>query len=316
MSILDHIALALDFSEPSEVAARATFKLAALAGTERITIVHACQHVVLPRGASERLLEKLEKTQRKVVDAATAQIRELCARLGAPPVEIEVVAGRPTDVIPATAQRIGADVLVVGTHARRGIKRMFMGSVAETLVRGLELPCLVMHVGGDGVAPDEELAHFDNALVAVDLTEAAEGLVETAVDFVRRLRGDRRADLTLVHVLDEHSVAPDQKLLGAGSGALVLDEFRVHTSEVAARLLAQLRDRHASEQLGVDVRIAEGRAADVVVELAAESKAELVVIGTHGRGLAPLHELGTTTERVMRSSPVVVLVVPSRGTPV
>lgn len=52
------------------------------------------------------------------------------------------------DIAPAilrTANDYHADLLVMGTHGRRGIKRLFLGSVAEQLVREAHIPVLLVH---------------------------------------------------------------------------------------------------------------------------------------------------------------------------
>jgi nucleotide-binding universal stress UspA family protein len=60
---------------------------------------------------------------------------------------IEIVEGHPVEVIVATARRLPADLIVMGTHQRRGLSRLLMGSVAEGVVR--RAPCPVI------LAPDQ-----------------------------------------------------------------------------------------------------------------------------------------------------------------
>lgn len=53
-----------------------------------------------------------------------------------------VRSGDARDVIDAVAAELGADLIVMGTHGRRGLSRVFLGSVAETVVR--TAPCSVL----------------------------------------------------------------------------------------------------------------------------------------------------------------------------
>lgn len=62
------------------------------------------------------------------------------ARLG----QVLIKAGDPRDMINRTAQELGIDLIVMGTHGRRGITRALLGSVAETVVRSA--PCAVLTV--------------------------------------------------------------------------------------------------------------------------------------------------------------------------
>jgi nucleotide-binding universal stress UspA family protein len=52
--------------------------------------------------------------------------------------------GDPRDIIPHVAEEIGADLIVMGTHGRRGLSRALLGSVAEMIVRTSPVPVLTL----------------------------------------------------------------------------------------------------------------------------------------------------------------------------
>ena len=58
--------------------------------------------------------------------------------------EVLLRTGDARDVINQTAKEVGADLIVMGTHGRRGVTRALLGSVAETVVR--TAPCAVLTV--------------------------------------------------------------------------------------------------------------------------------------------------------------------------
>lgn len=60
------------------------------------------------------------------------------------PVEYQVVHGSPVEMILDTAQKIHADMIVMGTHGRSGIHRLVMGSVAETINRSSLCPVVTV----------------------------------------------------------------------------------------------------------------------------------------------------------------------------
>lgn len=60
------------------------------------------------------------------------------------PVEIEVIKGGVAKRIIKTAQEVGADLIVMGETGRTGLKRLGMGSIAETVVRGAPMPVFVV----------------------------------------------------------------------------------------------------------------------------------------------------------------------------
>lgn len=300
MSIVDHIAIAIDFSEPSEVALRAAFRLAAIAGSRKVTVIHACRAVTMPHHGTDAQIARLERLRTNITTAAHEAIDALCAKYSCPDAAHEIVAGRPSDVIPEAAERIGATVLVLGTHARKGLRRVFMGSVAETMLRKLTIPALVMHVGGDDIEPDEELAKLDNALIGVDVAEGAEKVVAAAVDFVSSVKRSQ-AKLTLVHCIEDPSVF----------GFDVVEDYAEVAHEIAIDSLTRLASRFATDALPIDVKVIDGDPRDELPAIAAEDDAEAIIIGTHGRGGAPSTELGSTAGQIIRRSPVLVLVVPS-----
>ena len=117
------------------------------------------------------------------------------------------------------------------------------------------------------------------------------------------------AKLHLVHVVDE--LVP----FGEEISARYIEEFiaalRAQGKEVLAKAERTVSE-HALKAEGVLLETIGGRAADQIVEHAKQCKADLIVMGTHGRrGLRRL-ALGSDAELVVRSSPVPVLLV--RGT--
>ena len=60
--------------------------------------------------------------------------------------EVLLRTGDPRDVIEATASQVHADLIVMGTHGRRGISRALLGSVAESLVRSAPCPVLTVRI--------------------------------------------------------------------------------------------------------------------------------------------------------------------------
>ena len=57
-----------------------------------------------------------------------------------------VISGTPHEALLIVAQQEGADIIVLGSHGRRGFQRLFLGSVAESIVRTAPLPVLVVRI--------------------------------------------------------------------------------------------------------------------------------------------------------------------------
>ena len=98
--------------------------------------------IYLPQSYVDAALEALQETGRNVL----AKAERLAARRGEA-VRTHLVAapgGTVADAILRTAKKVQADLIVVGTHGRRGLRRALMGSDAEAVLREALVPVLVV----------------------------------------------------------------------------------------------------------------------------------------------------------------------------
>jgi nucleotide-binding universal stress UspA family protein len=92
------------------------------------------------------LVESLRESGRKILARALAEAKRGGVR--AKTVLTDNVAGRVADVIVRQARKQRADLIVIGTHGRRGLSRMVMGSDAELVVRYSSVPVLLVRGAG------------------------------------------------------------------------------------------------------------------------------------------------------------------------
>ena len=131
----------VDFSLCSEEAMRWAFALARTYGAE-VHLVHADELPTygLPEGSL--LDEKRREDQREA-------LRELAAAraVEGAPIHTELLHGKaPYQAIVDHAVQIGADIIVIGTHGRRGPGRVLLGSVAERVVRLSPVPVVTVRM--------------------------------------------------------------------------------------------------------------------------------------------------------------------------
>jgi nucleotide-binding universal stress UspA family protein len=139
-------------------------------------------------------------------------------------------------------------------------------------------------------------------LVPVDLSDTTPAVVE----FAEGLADHFGAELTLLHVWELPPFAQSESLqVVAGPDKKPLSE---HVRQEAAQELSKLSPSRAD----VTRKVVIGNAAEDIVHTATSGGFDLVVIGTHGRGGLAHIALGSVAERVLRRSPVPVLVVPTR----
>jgi nucleotide-binding universal stress UspA family protein len=143
---------------------------------------------------------------------------------------------------------------------------------------------------------------YKQLLVPVDGSEPSMlGLAEA----IKIAKSDG-SKLHLVHVVDE--VVPYGVEIPGRFIEQFVDAVRAQGSEVLAKAERMVRE-HALECEGVLLETIGSRAADVIVEQAKQRKADLIVMGTHGRRGLRRFALGSDAELVVRSSPLPVLLV-------
>lgn len=198
------VVAAVDF-EPASVRAAAMAGAIATACRAQLRVVHA-ERVDAPPYFTPDQIAALEDERRETTRELTAELRRLVAGTTTRAADVRVVEGPPVDTI--LAQSADADLVVLGTHGRRGPSRWWLGSVAERVVRAAHLPVLVTRdahepltdlfarvvLVGEGVAPDDE------AFAAVDRLAGAMGGRVTLRTTLDRCEVDALQQATLVAV--------------------------------------------------------------------------------------------------------------------
>jgi nucleotide-binding universal stress UspA family protein len=136
------VLVATDFSEASERAVTLAVELARSPGSG-LTVVHTCEVPVYAyTDMSFAPLDLLSP----VVDVARERLGELMGRLAAvcPGAKSVLEVGVPWERILGVAAVTGADLIVMGTHGRRGVAHALLGSVAEKVVRLSPVPVLTV----------------------------------------------------------------------------------------------------------------------------------------------------------------------------
>jgi nucleotide-binding universal stress UspA family protein len=95
------------------------------------------------RGAAAALVEKAAEMSAHI----SSELEAICQRKYIYGVNLEysIAEGRPAEAICELAQEIHADVIVMGSHSRPGMRHLFLGSVAEKVLRSAPCPVLIVH---------------------------------------------------------------------------------------------------------------------------------------------------------------------------
>ncbi len=203
----------------------------------------------------------------------------------------------PPDAIVSYADDRDIDVIVAGTHGRRGLQRLLIGSVAEEVLRTASCPVLTVR-GDEGRAADGSVR---NILVPVDFSEAS----MEALRHAKELALTYGAQITLLHAVEEvvypsaYGIEPTNM-----PGPQVIDRVEQNLAELA-------RTELGYEHVVVEANV--GYAPSTILDYANGHDIDLVVIATHGRTGLERMLLGSVAERVVRRSPAPVFVVKSFG---
>jgi nucleotide-binding universal stress UspA family protein len=200
------ILVPVDFGEAS---GRAVAVAAALAGRTggRLHLLHA-EVLEAPAYFTQEQVRALEHERQSARARAREFLRDFAQRHGASQFTSEIDDGFPTSVIVEAA--VAADLVVMGTHGRRGPALWWMGSVAERVIQRSAAPVLVVRAGGDPASAGSVLAHplvvagpsTDDATarrVAAWLASVFAGRVaERAATCEADLAAERQASLVIV----------------------------------------------------------------------------------------------------------------------
>ena len=201
--------------------------------------------------------------------------------------------GIAPDSILSFAQAEKTDVIVMGTHGRRGFDRLMLGSVTDRVMR--RAPCPVLAVGKashDSVASEEERhrrQHLSRILFCTDFSDNS----ERALNYALSARAEYDAELTMLHVLEE--VSPPAK-----------KEQAIATAKDELEKLIPSEGRK-TPKIKTAVRI--GKPYEQIIQLALEAQIDMVAMAVRGRGALDLAVFGSTTYRVMQLGPCPVLAV-------
>lgn len=210
--------------------------------------------------------------------------------------EPHLVPGRPHREIAEAVERLGADLVVMSTHARAGLSRAFLGSIAERVVRASRIPVLTVPRDGDPPAsPPRSL------LVPDDFSTASRRALRAARD----LHVPLHASVAVLHVL------PDELSPVAAAPAWLSEEERARYRGLLEESLDRdVREIFGPEEQAVTRVVEHGSTAERILACAAARRAQLLVVGASGKSGTERMLLGSVTIELLRSSPVPVLTVP------
>ena len=206
--------------------------------------------------------------------------------------------GDPQATIIDQALSKKADLIVMGTHGRRGFKRFLLGSVTEAVLR--EGPCPVLTVPLHASAALPRAVTFKRILCPIDFSPSALQALGFALDLARQADGR----VTLLHIVEWLA---EEDL--PSSTPFNVPEYRRHMGSGAQERLRSLVADESRTWVEINDVVEFGRAHREILRVAEQKPADLIVMGAQGRGGIDLALFGSTTQQVVRGAACPVLTV-------
>jgi len=245
----------------------------------------------------KRQLDEVRKRIRVDSEAKLVQVRG------------EVAAGSPAEVILRFADENDIDVIVMATHARSGVKRLVVGSVAEKVLRKSSVPIWLVRPG----APEEAI--YDQwpgkmLLVPLDGSELAEAVLPH-VEVLAKQRGTEPVEVVLTRICTLPT-APVYGDFTTSAGLMHYDYIEAELArrkQMAGKYLAEIEGSLKSAGLLVRSEVLDGRPAEQIINYANAHPCNVIVMSTHARSGPRRLALGSVAAEVLRgaSTPMVLV---------
>lgn len=210
---------------------------------------------------------RLRQDERTYLDKLTFRLagRTPCV------VEGTLIDGEVERALERHARTVGADFVVLTTHARDGLDKWLHGSFAESLIRQSHLPVLAVPGRPDEMPPEDALS-VGRILIALDGSEPAEAIIEPALELARATE----ARITLLHILSSRFRSDPQPVF-------VPDDWE-RSMDAAEGYLEEIRDELRRQGIRVETMVyAHPSPSRAICEIATEMDAGLIAMTTHGR---------------------------------
>jgi nucleotide-binding universal stress UspA family protein len=231
------------------------------------------------------ITQALEESSMRELKALEAKVRQAGAA-----VQSELRAGDVYDEIKRAIETEKPDLIVMGTHGRRGAERWFMGSTTEKLLRHSPVPLVTISANGERFA---NAPKFRRILVTTDFSDGT----ADALSYAFSVAQENESQVTLLHVL--HDVSVD-----------LSGKYRDSLNNGVRKQLDEMVPAEARNWCDIVTRVEAGVPYRIILRAIEDLKVDLLVMNIHGKGMLDRALLGSTAERVVRAASCPVMMIP------
>jgi nucleotide-binding universal stress UspA family protein len=220
-------------------------------------------------------------------------------------VSAATVSGPIASTLIEHAREIEADLIVMATHGRGPVQRLWLGSVADAMVRSTQVPVLLVRPSEEGsgrVAVDQ----IQWILVPLDGSALAEQALDPAVALARACG----AEIDLVQVVRPVLLAVNPPMIAPSLVPSAYDQGLTDIARTQAQdYLHDIAERHRKGGLVMSAAACVGwDPVETLLELARPPRYGLIALATHGRGGLRRLAMGSVADKLVRAAEVPVLV--------
>ena len=278
----------VDFFSASNRAFEYAMKLAENYGAN-LRLLHVVSPIIPDTYASGSNLADLSVDFQK---KSRLQLEKLKARAEKKNIKVsaEVQIGDIDGEIRRAIKNGNADLVVVGTHGRRGFERWVLGSVTERLIRHCPVPLLAIGSSGTSRMVPPAIARM---VVTTDFSEGT----SDAMAYACSIAAECQSKITLLHVMND---------VTADVGLRLRDPLiRGIREKLDALVPKGIRD-----WCDVQTHVDTGTPWRVILKTIQSEKPGLLVMNVHGKGMLERALVGSTADRVLRGTSCPVLLIP------
>jgi nucleotide-binding universal stress UspA family protein len=278
----------VDFFPASDAAVNYAAGLAANYEAE-IHLLHVITPIVM--GAYEYAIDATEFV-RSMERSSAEEMKALTTRvkIAGVPVSTEIKIGDVYDEVKRAIEVGKPDLIVMGTHGRRGVERWFMGSTTEKLLRHSPVPLVTINANGEKACTSPR---FRRILVTTDFSEGT----ADALAYAFSVAQENESEVTLLHVV--HDISAD-----------LSGKYRDSLFSGVKSQLDELVPAEARNWCDIITRVEAGVPYRIILRTLEDERPDLLVMNIHGKGMVDRALLGSTAERVVRAASCPVMMIP------
>jgi nucleotide-binding universal stress UspA family protein len=298
---IQNVLLPTDFSDTADQALAKAIDVAEHFGAT-LHLFHVIDHLDPSWYGITNVQEETIRLRDQIRNEAEALLEEMASSEPSLSLSTEIALEFSFNVPSTVMEYAGAndiDLIVMGTHGRGGFGRFMLGSVANKLVRRAPSPVLTVNPSASDDAPPEDPA-TTGVLAPIDFSKYARTALRAAKTFAHTYD----VPLHLLFVAEKRTVPTFRDTGIPGVGVVGMDDDII---ENATPALDDLNQDVGGPTVTARYHVRHGAAAHAIVDVAQEQDLNLIVMATRGLSGLDRWMLGSTTERVVRTSTCPVL---------